>query len=47
MDDDTLFIELNKELTKLNKSVGLLFGIPEEYSQGINERGLTQVITNV
>lgn len=38
---------LNEKLQKNHKSVDLLFGVPAPYSQGINERGLTQVLTNM
>lgn len=47
MSDDTLFTQLNEKLTKNHKDVDLLFGVPEPYAQGINERGLTQVLTNM
>lgn len=43
--DNSLFEEIRKALDKTNKDVDLLFGIPSPYSQGINERGLTQVLT--
>ena len=47
MTDETLFDTLNEKLDKNHKSVDLLFGIPSPYSQGINERGLTQVLTGM
>lgn len=47
MTDDTLFTRLESQLTANHKTVDLLFGIPEPYAQGINERGLTQVLTNL
>ena len=47
MADETLFDTLNEKLDKNHKSVDLLFGIPSPYSQGINERGLTQVLTGM
>ena len=47
MNDTTLFDVLNDKLSKNHKSVDLLFGVPSPYSQGINERGLTQVLTNL
>lgn len=45
MRDATLFNELDKKLKANNKSADLIFGIPAPYSQGINERGLVQVLT--
>ena len=47
MNDTSLFDELNNKLQKNHKSVDLLFGVPSPYAQGINERGLTQVLTNM
>ena len=47
MNDTDLFDMLNEKLQKNHKSVDLLFGVPAPYSQGINERGLTQVLTNM
>lgn len=47
MNDTDLFDTLNEKLQKNHKSVDLLFGVPAPYSQGINERGLTQVLTNM
>jgi len=47
MRDDSIFVELNKRLKAMNKSADLIFGIPAPYSQGINERGLTQVLTSM
>ena len=47
MNDTDLFATLNEKLQKNHKSVDLLFGVPAPYSQGINERGLTQVLTNM
>lgn len=47
MADTRLFDKLNEKLKKNNKAVDLLFGVPAPYSQGINERGLTQVLTNM
>lgn len=47
MNDTDLFDKLNEKLQKNHKSVDLLFGVPAPYSQGINERGLTQVLTNM
>lgn len=45
MIDPYLFDELNAELAKNNKTVDLLFGIPEPYSQSINNRGLMQILS--
>ena len=45
--DNALFSTLEKKLKANNKHVDLVFGIPSPYSQGINERGLTQVLTNM
>ena len=47
MNDTALFDTLNEKLEKNHKAVDLLFGVPAPYSQGINERGLTQVLTNM
>ena len=47
MSDTSLFDVLKDKLEKNHKSVDLLFGVPSPYSQGINERGLTQVLTNL
>lgn len=47
MNDTDLFDTLNEKLQKNHKSVDLLFGVPAPYSQGINERGLTQVLTSM
>ena len=41
-----LFDELDRQLSELNKSVDLVFGVPQgqtNYSQTINQRGLMQV----
>lgn len=47
MNDTALFDTLNAKLEKNHKAVDLLFGVPAPYAQGINERGLTQVLTNM
>lgn len=47
MNDTALFNTLNEKLEKNHKAVDLLFGVPAPYAQGINERGLTQVLTNM
>ena len=47
MNDTALFDTLNEKLEKNHKAVDLLFGVPAPYAQGINERGLTQVLTNM
>lgn len=47
MNDTALFDTLNEKLDKNHKAVDLLFGVPAPYAQGINERGLTQVLTNM
>lgn len=47
MNDTALFDTLNEKLSKNHKAVDLLFGVPAPYAQGINERGLTQVLTNM
>lgn len=47
MNDTVLFDTLNEKLEKNHKAVDLLFGVPAPYAQGINERGLTQVLTNM
>lgn len=45
VDDNTLFVELEELLDKNKKEVDLTFGIPEPYSQSINNRGLMQILT--
>ena len=45
--DNTMFEELEKRLDANNKSADLIFGIPAPYSQGINERGLVQVLSTI
>lgn len=45
MDEATLFDELEKVLDKNMKAVDLIFGIPEPFSQSINNRGLMQILT--
>lgn len=45
--DSSLFDQLKEKLEKNHKSADLIFGVPAPYSQGINERGLTQVLTNM
>lgn len=45
--DSSLFDQLKEKLEKNHKSADLIFGVPSPYSQGINERGLTQVLTNM
>lgn len=45
--DNSIFRELEKRLKANNKSADLIFGIPEPYSQGINERGLIQVLSKM
>lgn len=50
MRNTRLFDELNKRLSELNKTVDLLFGVPQgstNYSQTINQRGLMQVLTGL
>ena len=47
MNDTALFDTLHETLEKNHKAVDLLFGVPAPYAQGINERGLTQVLTNM
>ena len=46
MKDSHLFDQLKATLGKNNKAVGLIFGVPEPYSQSINNRGLMQVLSN-
>ena len=45
--DSAMFDELEKRLDANNKSADLIFGIPAPYSQGINERGLVQVLSTM
>ena len=45
-----MFDELDRQLSELNKSVDLVFGVPQgqtNYSQTINQRGLMQVLTGL
>lgn len=45
MDNSRLFDVLKTRLAELNKECDLMFGVPEPYSQGINQRGLIQVLS--
>lgn len=45
MDDTLLFDELEDLLKRNKKVVDLTFGIPEPFSQSINNRGLMQILT--
>lgn len=45
MRDRALFNELEEILDKNKKVVDLIFGIPEPFSQSINNRGLMQILT--
>lgn len=45
VDDKTLFDELDNLLEKNMKVVDLTFGIPDPFSQSINNRGLMQILT--
>lgn len=50
MRNSRLFDELDKQLSELNKTVDLVFGVPQgsgNYSQTINQRGLMQVLTSM
>lgn len=47
MNDSYLFDELKRSLAKHRKTVDLTFGIPEPYSQMINNRGLMQVLSSL
>lgn len=47
MRNSRLFDVLNQRLTDMHKEVDLVFGIPEPYSQTINQRGLTQILTGM
>lgn len=47
MRNDRLFKVLDARLKSLNKNVDLVFGVPQPYSQTINERGLTQILTGI
>lgn len=50
MRNTRLFDELDRQLSELNKSVDLVFGVPQgqsNYSQTINQRGLMQVLTGL
>lgn len=46
MRDSYLFDQLQSVLTKNNKAASIIFGVPEPYSQSINNRGLMQVLSN-
>lgn len=45
--DDSIFKALETALETNHKSADLIFGIPAPYAQGINERGLTQVLSSM
>ena len=45
--DESIFRELQKRLKANQKSAELIFGVPAPYSQGINERGLKQVLSRM
>ena len=45
--DESIFRELQKRLKANHKSADLIFGVPAPYSQGINERGLKQVLSRM
>lgn len=50
MRNTRLFDELDKQLSELNKTSDLVFGVPQgssNYSQTINQRGLMQVLTGL
>ena len=47
MRDDYLFKELAARLKELHKTVSITMGVPAPYAQTINQRGLTQILTNV
>lgn len=47
MRDDRLFTQLASRLKDLNKTVSITMGVPSPYSQTINQRGLTQILSSV
>lgn len=47
MRNDRLFKELAARLKELHKTVSLTMGVPAPYAQTINQRGLTQILTNM
>lgn len=47
MRDDRLFTQLASRLKDLNKTVSITMGVPSPYSQTINQRGLTQILSSI
>lgn len=45
--DDYLFDQLNTTMAKNHKTAGIVFGVPGQYAQTVNSRGLMQVLTNM
>lgn len=45
--DDYLFTELSDVMKKNHKEAGIIFGVPGNYSQTVNSRGLMQVLTGI
>lgn len=46
MKDSYLFEQMQAMLQKNNKTAGVIFGVPQPFSQSINNRGLMQVLSN-
>ena len=46
MRDDRLFTQLASRLKDLHKTVSITMGVPSPYSQTINQRGLTQILSS-
>lgn len=45
--DDYLFTQLDMTMKKNHKEAGILFGVPGNYAQTVNSRGLMQVLTGI
>ncbi len=45
--DDYLFTQVNATMEKNHKEAGIVFGVPGDYSQTVNSRGLMQVLTGI
>lgn len=45
--DDYLFTQLTAVMEKNHKTAGIIFGVPGNYAQTVNSRGLMQVLTGI
>lgn len=45
--DDYLFSSVNAIMEKNHKEAGIVFGVPGDYAQTVNSRGLMQVLTGI